>query len=157
MPVATSIGPWTLGKDLGPTCTIASATLSAGNVWTVGSPVALLGVIRRLNHQLRNTLKDIRPITNQQENMVVTSFGNAMQLTILRLSNNTTPGNALASVVAVGAYCQVIFDDAHEEFNGYYVIANYESGFDGNEEQVQSIDLQPVALVGAAQVVRSFV
>jgi len=155
MPGPTAIGPWTLGPDL-TKVTVATATVS-GSVWTLGAAVEMKGVIRRLNHQVRYGLKDIRPITNQQENMVVVSTGNSLQLTVLRVSNNTTPGNPLSAVLAVGAYCQVIFDDAHEEYNGYYVVANYENGFDGNEEQVQSIDLQPVALVGTSQVVRSFV
>jgi len=153
MPV-NSIGPWTLGPDL-TKCTIASATV-AGSVWTVGAAVELKGVIRRLNHQVRYGLKDIRPITNQQENMVIVSTGNALQLTVLRVNNNTTPGNPLSAMLA-GGYCQAIFDDAHEEYNGYFVVASYESGFDGNEEQVQTLDLQPVALVGQSQVVRSFV
>jgi hypothetical protein len=154
MPINT-IGPWTLGKDLA-FFTVAPATV-AGTTWTVLTGVDYTGVVRRLNHQARVALKDIRPITVPQENMVPISVGQAIQITVLRKNNNTTPGNPLSALVATYGYCQVTFDDAHEEFSGFFAIGNYETGFDGNEEQIATIDLQPVALVGQPQMTRAFV
>ena len=124
----TQIGPWTLGKHL-TLCQIASATIDSDNVWTVDTAGAseLVAQIRRLNFQNRFTLKDIRPITNPQENMVVTSVGCSLQLTVIRVANNTTPGNAFSATVAVGQYVQVIFNDSHEQFDGFYIVANFET------------------------------
>jgi hypothetical protein len=163
MLTATGIGPWTLGKDL-ITFTIASVAVTStgtggtgGTTWTPGTAVECVGIVRRLNHQTRIGTKDIRPITQVQENLVPVSYGNALQIANIRLSNNTTPGNPLSALVAAGGYCQVIFQDSHELYDGYYVITGYESGFDGMEEQIQSVDLGPVALVSRGQVVRTFV
>lgn len=152
--MATGIGPWTLGKDL-TSVTIAPVTVS-GTTWTGGTPIECVTMVRRINHQMRFGLKDIRPVTEIQENMVPISIGHTLQLVNLRRSNNTTPGNPLSSIVTSNSYVLCIFADSHEQFSGYYAIAGYEGGFDSNEEQMQSVDLQPVAIVGG-QVTRTFI
>jgi len=154
------IGPWTLGKHL-TKITIAPVAVTAvsggGTTWTPGTAVECKGLVRRLQHQVRIATADIRPITQPMENQVPISYGNTLQLVNLRISNNPSPGNPISAMLQAGFYVQVIFDDALEEFDGYYVITGYESGFDGNAEQVQSIALAPVAITSGGQVVRSFV
>jgi len=159
MPPEAGIGPWTLGKDLlqfdiAPVSVTGGA---GGTTWTAGAIVGCLGLVRRINHQVRYGTKDIRPITQVQENNVLVSTGNAIQLQNLRISSNTGQGNPLASVVQAGAYIQVIFKDSHEQFDGYYVITGYESSFDGMEEQIQSVDCLPIALTSRAQVTRTVI
>jgi hypothetical protein len=144
---ATGIGPWTLGKDL-TTFTIAPATVAgatSGTTWTVGTAVSCIGLVRRINHQMRAATKDIRPITQVQENQVPISTGNSMQLVNIRINNQTNP---LGGIVDNGLYCQVIFHDGSENWSGYFVVTGFESGYDGNEEQIQTLDLAPVAITG---------
>jgi len=163
MPPETGIGPWTLGPDLvsftvAPVVVTATGTgASLGTTWTPGTAVQCSALVRRINHQMRVGLKDIRPITQIQENNVPVSTGNTLQLTNIRLKNNTTPGNPLSALVASGLYVQCIFQDSHEQFDGYYAVSGYEGGFDGVEEQIQSLDLAPVALTSRAQTVRTFI
>src|SRR5947208_9257311 len=126
------IGEWLLGPDLTVLNAFPAIINPDSGEFEDGAGANLLGVIRRLGNSAGTQLKNVRPCTTAQDNMIPVSYGVRCALTALKTRYNLgfyvpadtagTAGQLLGYLRQSGSHVHLFWQEGGETFDGYFVM-----------------------------------
>lgn len=133
--------PFRLGRDL-TVATIQRLAVSPAGVFSnLGSPMNIQAVITRLGHEMIREMENIQPVTSTLINEVPISYGDALQVTELKIAN---AASALNTVIRTCSYVLITWTEGNETFAGYFSVGPQPtSGVENRGQQTITVQFRP--------------
>ena len=150
--MATAIGPFQVGPNL-TTLNVTGGTFVNG-VFTAGGTYTLTDVVisAGLTHQVRS--RNIKPCTVYPMNMVAVETGTFGQIRALKYS---IAADKIETIKRLHTHIIVRRTTGRDQRDVYFLLSNFDSPHEGQDEQFSTLDLEPIYLTDVAQDTYTFV
>lgn len=143
-----ALTPFLLGKDL-TAIAIYPLTIDSSGVITVGSGTNVKPFILSVEGIYNETVENIQPVWDLQDNEVRTAYGNALRVSLLQRAD---AANFAVSLVTGYGYCRVVWVQGASTFTGNYKIRSLSYGVNSRGQNANNLDLGPISDAGSPNI-----